>query len=1412
MQNPTIPNATAVHAGTYTVTATAGICVNSSSTNVTIASNPSAPIASSNSPVCEGERLELQVQNIPGATYSWIGPSGFNSSSQNPDIDDVTTANAGAYTVSATVGNCSSASTLNVSITEAPPPPTASSNGPVCTGDNIELQAAPIPGATYNWSGPDGFTSSLRTPSVPNATVAKAGTYSVTATVNGCISNPSSTEVNVAAAPSTPTASNNSPVCVGTTINLTAASISGASYSWSGPNSFTASVQNPSIPNATLARNGTYTVTATIGNCSNSSSTAVVVNSNPTLVIADPTGVNEPNTVDITAPEITAGSSAGTLTYWTNAAATTSLPNPDAIPTTGTYYIKLTNASGCLTIRPVDVFVNRKPISTGIPALVVDEDQIVPNIDLYDYFSDPENGNNLTFSIRSISVSGILNASISGNTLSIVLIENQSGTTSITIRATDNSNAFIDDVMEIVVNPVNDLPTSENKTITIDENTTYTFDPSDFAFEDVETPELLAISVVTLPSKGMLSLSGVPIVAMQQIPAAQISNLSFTPDTDGFGNPYTSFLFAVSDGTDDSDPPNTITFIINPVNKPPTIDDIENPEAIDEDAPQQTVLLTGITAGRESEVGQEITITAVSDNQELIPNSSIQVSYVSPQTTASLTYLALPNQFGTAIITVTVMDDGEVNNITEKQFTITVNPVADTPSVTDAVANGDEQTASGLVISKNPVDGPEVKYYKITDIANGTLYLNDGTTQILDGQFITIEEGENGLKFTPTAGNSNNGSFRIQAATNNTNDALGGAVISAFILRNSFPFSSGFEPLIVDEDASIDPIDLYDIFSDPDHAVEELEYDIVSISNPDLFSNVEIIDHILLITLNQDSSGIAQITIRATDPYGASVSDVLDITVNPVNDAPRLITPPITLGTQNLPYEYDIEFVDPESDPFTIVLVELPDWLTFSNNGDGTANISGTPQQEQVDINHAVSFYAFDSEQDTTFVSYTLYVQNVNDAPIITSVPDTIAEIGRFYEYTVVAFDDDPGDVLKFEAEFLDGSNLFLNLIDYKDGTATIFGTPPSGTIGTYRIKIVVKDLALDSAVQVYTLKIQEPNGIPQLSNFFITTDEDVPYNFSTADFTTRFSDPDGDTLVNILIVEEPTFGRLVVNEIELSDGDTIQHEDINRLIYLPKENDFNNDFFRWNASDGKDFALIPSNVNVIVNPVPDAPEILDFESEPLFFEYANTEGVFISGGTVFDGDGDNIATIVISISDNYNRGEDVLTYDEIIVAGLTYMWNDTTGVLTISGIKNTTDYTAALQAVKYENLKALSPTISPRQIEILITDVTDLISIPYTREIVFEDTYVELDIPGGFTPNGDSMNDTWNIENLTRYDDYQIIVYSRMGLKVYESRDYSKEWDGTFNGALVPGGVYYYTISVFEFQRKYTGTVTILR
>lgn len=103
------------------------------------------------------------------------------------------------------------------------------------------------------------------------------------------------------------------------------------------------------------------------------------------------------------------------------------------------------------------------------------------------------------------------------------------------------------------------------------------------------------------------------------------------------------------------------------VNLAPTINAIADPATIPPNSGQQTVNLTGISAGAGET--QNLTITAVSDNPALIPNPV--VSYTSPNSTGSLTYTPVPGAQGTAAITVTIKDDGGTANGGHDTTTVT---------------------------------------------------------------------------------------------------------------------------------------------------------------------------------------------------------------------------------------------------------------------------------------------------------------------------------------------------------------------------------------------------------------------------------------------------------------------------------------------------------------------------------------------------------------------------------------------------------------------------------------------------------------------------------------------------------------------------------------------------------------------
>lgn len=87
-----------------------------------------------------------------------------------------------------------------------------------------------------------------------------------------------------------------------------------------------------------------------------------------------------------------------------------------------------------------------------------------------------------------------------------------------------------------------------------------------------------------------------------------------------------------------------------------------------------------------------------------------------------------------------------------------------------------------------------------------------------------------------------------------------------------------------------------------------------------------------------------------------------------------------------------------------------------------------------------------------------------------------------------------------------------------------------------------------------------------------------------------------------------------------------------------------------------------------------------------------------------------------------------------------------------------------------------------------------------------------KLVIPNTITPNGDGINDIWNIAALDTYPAATVYVFNRYGRKIYFGKGDGKGWDGKYNGEYVPVGVYYYVIDLHDGQKIRSGSLTVLR
>jgi len=314
-QNPTVSSsATNAMAGTYTLVVTDGNgCANSATASVIVYSVPSVT-ATNNSPVCEGSSLILIGNSGAVTSYAWSGPNGYTSTTQISTVSfSATVAMAGIYTLVVTdVNGCTESATSSVTV-NAMPVVNTSSNSPVCEVSSLMLTGNPGTMTTYAWSGPNSYSNATQSPTVSSsATTDMTGIYTLVVTDNNGCTNSSSTYVAVVALPIA-TATSNSPVCEGSPLELTGGPYVMASYVWSGPDSFTNSIQSPTVSSSsTVAMAGTYTLIVTDGSgCTSSATTDVVVN---TVIAVSFTGLAEGYCIDANSTTLVPTPTGGTFT------------------------------------------------------------------------------------------------------------------------------------------------------------------------------------------------------------------------------------------------------------------------------------------------------------------------------------------------------------------------------------------------------------------------------------------------------------------------------------------------------------------------------------------------------------------------------------------------------------------------------------------------------------------------------------------------------------------------------------------------------------------------------------------------------------------------------------------------------------------------------------------------------------------------------------------------------------------------------------------------------------------------------------------------------------------------------------------------------------------------------------------
>lgn len=311
-QNPTVNNITTTSAGIYTVSVTfSGSCNGTLSSTVALyIGNPVAyAYVDGNSTKCEGSTLNLSSylsQSNLTTTYSWVGPNGYTSNQQHPQIINVSAVNRGNYTVSIVyAGACNGTATSVTQVNIGLPSVVAYvSNGNVkCLGTNVELSSYLSQSdltSSYSWSGPNNFSSNISSPTINNITNSNVGVYTATIAYSGACNATATATTQLSIG--TPTAyAYGGNACEGTNYNL-GYSFSHSDltrrYGWTGPNNFSSNIGNPTINNISNVNVGVYTLAITYsGTCNGVATATTEISLNTPIANAytSKTGTNSAN-------------------------------------------------------------------------------------------------------------------------------------------------------------------------------------------------------------------------------------------------------------------------------------------------------------------------------------------------------------------------------------------------------------------------------------------------------------------------------------------------------------------------------------------------------------------------------------------------------------------------------------------------------------------------------------------------------------------------------------------------------------------------------------------------------------------------------------------------------------------------------------------------------------------------------------------------------------------------------------------------------------------------------------------------------------------------------------------------------------------------------------------------------------
>ncbi|MET1256179.1 putative Ig domain-containing protein, partial [Aliikangiella maris] len=421
-------------------------------------------------------------------------------------------------------------------------------------------------------------------------------------------------------------------------------------------------------------------------------------------------------------------------------------------------------------------------------------------------------------------------------------------------------------------------------------------------------------------------------------------------------------------------------------------------------------------------------------------------------------------------------------------YTFLFDVKADTPPVTyNSNHQVSENISSSIRVNAEDVDGDYMTFHLVVSPENGELS-GWGPT----------------YTYTPNNGFIGTDTFEFVVSASNvfSNRALVTITVGEGTTPNVAPVIQS-APLIEINERQIYE---YQLSVTDENINDELTFQLTQMPTGMLLDEL-----IGKISWTPDNSQVGEhlVTIVVSDNHGASDTQSYTLTVNDIDDAPQITSQPLTEINEDSIYSYQVIAIDLDlQDVLTFELTQAPSLMTIDS---ATGNIDWIPTQSNIGVNN-VSVRVVDLQGLSDVQNFIINVNNVNDAPNISSSPVVNAVEMQQYEYQLNVLDSDENETFSFQlTQFPQGMSI-------DSQTGLIQWLPSFEQSGTHSVLVTVSDSGNLTDSQSFEIEVTNTNQSPVISSSPVMIGQEL-INYS---YQVEATDADSDPISFAINVSPP--------------------------------------------------------------------------------------------------------------------------------------------------------------------------------------------------------------------------------------------------------------------------------------------------